>query len=229
MAKKVPTKKQPPAKTTTTAKKAAQALKQASQKKMRQNQKTTAESARQGKEKPATTTRKKKVGKAVLGKDVVPATRGRPIELTMERAERICEAIRQGHFVTSAVQNEGLTRPTYYAWIEQGVSDQQDHLDTMYAQFSYMIKKAEFEAEDRNLRMVQGGDLGWQANAWLLERRFPARWGNRFKFSLDEAKDFIRKFLHVAAQHIPDREVLRKIVEDARRIEGEAYELAAAK
>jgi hypothetical protein len=34
--------------------------------------------------------------------------------------------------------------------------------------------------------------------------------------SVDEAKDFMRKFLTVVAQHVSDKEVLRKVVEEAR-------------
>lgn len=163
--------------------------------------------------------------------EVLPgeSKRGRPTALTEELAARICVAVGTGHFVNAAMSNEGLDRSTFYLWRERGEQDKAAGKSTIYAEFIDMIKKAEFTAEDDNLKLVKAGGFGWQGNAWILERRYPGRWGNRFKFSMDSAKDFMRKFLTVASQHIPDREVLKKIVDEVRKIEGEAHALSAGK
>lgn len=190
----------------------------ASRAKLRNNKKA------KGKKKAASKTKKKTLGKEVMA--VAEPVEGRPTELTKERLARIAEAIGNGHFVQAVMLGEGLSRSNYYSWLERGEKDRQAGIESIYVEFSDTIKKAEFLAEDRNLLALQSGGLGWQAHAWFLERRFPGRWGTRFKFSIDEAKDFMRKFLSVAAQHIPDREVLRKIVLDAQKIQGESSEPA---
>ena len=176
--------------------------------------------------------RKKNLGRAVFRKPVVREQKGgggRPPQLDLTFAERICHHIAAGHFVQSALAAEGVARRTYYFWMERGEQDLVAEKDSVYVEFLHMIKKAEFMAEDQNLKILLAGGIGWQANAWFLERRFPAKWGNRFKFTIEEAQDFMRKFLNIVAQHIPDRELVRKIVNEATKIEGKGFEGAGSK
>lgn len=47
-------------------------------------------------------------------------------------------------------------------------------------QFLQAVKTAESEAEQRLLaRIEQAAEQQWQAAAWILERRWPDRWGAR--------------------------------------------------
>lgn len=198
-----------------------QELKKASRRKMRANQKAR---AAKGEPKPKRT-RPKKIGKAVFGKDVVPKV-GRPPLLTVETAIKICEHLRKGLFIQSALYAEGINRNTYYAWKDQGERDiELGYTDSVPAQFLDMIKKAEVEVETTNLDLLQKGGFGWQANAWFLERRFPARWGNRMRLSLEEAQDFARKLMGVLVEEVPDRAVLARIVAKVQKIQGESREL----
>lgn len=198
-----------------------QELKKASRRKMRANQKAKAAS---GEPKPKRT-RPKKIGKAVFGKDVIPKV-GRPPLLTMEIAVKICDHLKAGLFIQSALYAEGINRNTYYTWKEQGERDLElGENRSIPAQFLDMIKKAEVEVEKKNLDLLQLGGFGWQANAWFLERRFPARWGNRMRLSLEEAQDFARKLMGVLVEEVPDRAVLARIVAKVQRIQGESREL----
>jgi hypothetical protein len=189
-----------------------------SRQKMRQNQ--HANSARNEMEEKEPDVKKKirkrKIGKAVFDKQFASRKRGRPIKLTREIAESIQEGLRHGLFVRSILQSKGVARSTYYWWIDQAEKDRSERKTSIYTEFLDMIKKAEAEVEDKNVQAIQAGASGWKSHAWFLERRFPTRWGKRMCLSVDEAKDFMRKFLTVVAQHVSDKEVLRKVVEEAR-------------
>lgn len=200
---------------------------------LKERQRTAQKKAKEGKKKKDPDDprlKRKRVGSRVVDRglaDDVLSKGGRPPELTELLAAKICDYVEAGHFVSAAVQGCGISRSAYYLWLERGEGDRRRGETTIYSQFMDKIKEAEFLAESRNLSAVQAGELGWQANAWLLERRFAARWGTKMRLSIEDARDFMRKFLTVAAQHIPDRDVLRKIVEDARRIEVETHALPA--
>lgn len=63
-----------------------------------------------------------------------------------------------------------------------------------YAVFLYQIEKAQAAAEIRNLTIIQraagDGETGsWQAAAWILERKFPDRFGRRERINLSGAED----------------------------------------
>lgn len=199
-----------------------QEVKAASRRKMRANQKAKAERG----DPPPKKTRPKKIGKAVFDASVVDKKAGRPPTLTKEVAEKICVHLDEGLFIQSALYAEGVKPRTYYAWKEQGEADSEAGKDeTIYAQFLHMIKEAEVRIETKTVGELLKGGFGWQAQAWFLERRFPARWGNRMRLSLEEAQDFARKLMSVLVEEIPDRSVLARIVAKVQKIQGESREL----
>lgn len=205
----------------------AQELMNVSRHKMRQNQ--AAQKAKDASEPGAKKTRKKKIGQAVFSKQVVARKPpGRPPELNLETAERICEHLRAGLFIQSALQAERVLRRTYYKWMEQAERDAEAGENSIFSEFLHMIKKVEVEVERKNLEVVQSGTFGWQGAAWTLERRFPARWGNRMRLSLEEAQDFARKLMGVLVEEVSDQEVLERIVTKIRTIQGEQRDLLTA-
>ncbi len=152
---------------------------------------------------------------------------GRPPELNLERASTICAHLQAGLFIQSALQAEQVLRRTYYKWIEQGERDLEAGKNSIFSEFFHMIKKAEVEVETRNILAVQAGESGWQEAAWWLERRLPARWGNRMRLWLEEAQDFARKLLSVLVEEFPDWAVVEPIVSEMSKIEGKQRELVA--
>ena len=147
----------------------------------------------------------------------------------MEKASRICAHLQAGLFIQSALQAERVLRRTYYKWIEQGERDLEAGKNSIFSEFLHMIKKIEVEVETRNILAVQVGESGWQGAAWWLERRLPARWGNRMRLSLEEAQDFARKLLDVLVEEIPDRAVVERIVSKMSKIEGKQREFVASR
>lgn len=200
--------------------KTPQELQAASRRKMKKNQK-----AKAAKKAPAKKTRAKKVGKTVIGKGLVPV--GHPTTLTLEIVEALCTYLRDGGFIQTALAGEGIGHSTYYTWIDLGERDKFAGNESIYTQFMDMIKKAETVAEMASIQRIQEGGLGWQGSAWFAERRFPSRWGNRMRLTMEEAQNFGRKMLAVLAEEIPDRAVLERIVIKIRQIEGEQHDLVA--
>ena len=100
---------------------------------------------------------------------------GRPSKLTEELTERLCKAIRAGCFVETAVAMNGLHKDTFYDWLKRGAKEKRGP----HRRFSDAIQKAmaEFEAAAVARIAKAGTDPKlWYATAWLLERKFPARY-----------------------------------------------------
>jgi hypothetical protein len=112
---------------------------------------------------------------------------GRPTKLTDARHRKIVADIRAGNFAQIAAVASGITEQTYYNWLNRGQADlgseePSDHV-SIYAKFFEAVKRAEAEAEVKQLRAMQTDDK-WQRRAWWLERRFPKRWGQKQSLEL---------------------------------------------
>lgn len=102
---------------------------------------------------------------------------GRPSKLTTERQAEIVKMVKAGVPNATAAQVAGVTESTFYLWMEKG-QDPENH-DPIYTEFSEAVLRARAEAEAAmvaNIRLhARNGD--WKADAWLLERSRPERWG----------------------------------------------------
>lgn len=112
---------------------------------------------------------------------------GRPSKLTQARHNKIVADIRAGNYAQIAAVASGITEQTYYNWLNRGAehkaSDDPELRGSIYAKFFEAIKRAEAEAEVKQLRAMQTDDK-WQRRAWWLERRFPKRWGQKQSLEL---------------------------------------------
>lgn len=99
---------------------------------------------------------------------------GRPTKLTLEVQEKICDAIKGGNHQVVAAAYAGIGESTYYAWLERGVKNKSGE----YVEFVEAVKKAQADAETRNVLLIQtAAKETWTAAAWWLERKYPDRWG----------------------------------------------------
>ncbi len=104
------------------------------------------------------------------------ARRGRRSKLTPEVQETICRYVRQGLTYETAARAAGISESTFYRWRARGEKAQRGK----FRQFWEAVKKAEAEAEQRLVeRILAASRDSWQAAAWILERRYPDRWGRR--------------------------------------------------
>ena len=101
---------------------------------------------------------------------------GRRSKLTPEVQEKICEYVRQGLTYEIAARAAGISESTFYRWRERGERARSGK----FREFWEALKRAEAEAEQRLVeRILAASSDTWQAAAWMLERRYPDRWGRK--------------------------------------------------
>ena len=92
---------------------------------------------------------------------------------------RLAEALRVGHTRATAAALAGIGESTLYSWIATANQPNPSH---EYIDFLEAIKQAEREGEDELVGLIRAAaNRTWQAGAWLLERRYPDRWGRKLK------------------------------------------------
>lgn len=105
----------------------------------------------------------------------------RPTSLTPEVQRAICAALEKGNYLETAASAGGVHRNTLRSWIQRGEVGEEP-----YAAFLCAVKTAEDKGERLLLRTIRKGVDGWQARAWIMERRWPARWGGRVRITVNE-------------------------------------------
>ena len=103
---------------------------------------------------------------------------GRPNTFIPERTQRALEAIRAGATYIRAAEAAGVDYRTFRRWMERG----QEVKKGPYWQFCQAVKKAEEDREETLLQNIidAGRDPAhWQANAWILERTNPEKYGRK--------------------------------------------------
>ena len=108
---------------------------------------------------------------------------GRPTKLDAETARRLIELVRAGSYAVTAAAACGINRATYFRWLNRGEKQTRGP----YRDLHDAIKRAEAECELRCLMHINKAALGdWRANAWLLERRWPARYGPQVRVTMEK-------------------------------------------
>lgn len=113
---------------------------------------------------------------------------GRPTKLTAELQEEMVSIIRGGNYVETACAFVGITKETFYQWLRRAAKERErlsknprfrmKESEAIYVEFSDAIKKAQSQAEIRDVLIIgKAAEHTWQAAAWRLERKFPAKWG----------------------------------------------------
>lgn len=81
----------------------------------------------------------------------------------------VLEALRKGNTRTAAAYAAGVSKSTFYRWIEN---------ETLRD----AVKRAESDAETEMVAVVRkASSRNWTAAAWWLERKKPKSWGKRDK------------------------------------------------
>jgi hypothetical protein len=103
----------------------------------------------------------------------------RKLLLTDELQKRICIYIADGNYAVTACAMAGISESVYYHWLQLG--EKGGYKNARYVEFLESIKRAEAEAEARNLRVIQVEvqNRNWCAAAWYLERKHANRWGKQ--------------------------------------------------
>ena len=133
---------------------------------------------------------------------------GAPTVLTTENQKKLFQAILAGNNIITACLYAGIGKTTYYEWMEKG-----ENGDPVYIGFAEAMRDALAQCEMKlvmaidkhavgraaqfdkeNVRLIQDGiPPDWKAAAWMLERKFPDRWGKRDQvkvFGAEKGEDF---------------------------------------
>ncbi len=99
--------------------------------------------------------------------------RGRPRRLEQEPklTGLICRRLRLGDPPEVACERYCVTRRSYDNWLAKGEADVEKGLETAEADFFLRVKRAIAIFFGDALANVRAGGIGWQSEAWALERR----------------------------------------------------------
>ena len=102
---------------------------------------------------------------------------GRPCKLTPSIQAAIVASIANGATRQAAADLAGIGAATVREWIARGEGRDPDRPATPELEdFAAEVRRAEASLEIRCVETILASD-NWRAAAWLLERRFPDRWG----------------------------------------------------
>lgn len=120
---------------------------------------------------------------------------GRPSKFTTERCAAIVDAISHRIPYEMAAEANGISERTLFYWLELGYQHQMQDLDTEYTRFLQSIKKAEMTKMREHSDIIAARPERWQADAWILERRWPKHYGNNIL--LKELNEKMNKMLGI--------------------------------
>lgn len=103
---------------------------------------------------------------------------GRPSKFTPERRSAIIDAISHRIPYEYAALANGICEETLYDWLRTAKAHRAEGIDSDYTRFSEAIKRAEMQRMREHSDMIAAKPKNWQADAWLLERRWPKHYGS---------------------------------------------------
>ena len=137
---------------------------------------------------------------------------GRPLKLTEQTVKVIESAIERGMSQNNAALLAGISRDTYYKWLQKGKQalDEQDK-NNPYLYFLYRMKRAKPKGELKLLENIHSAADGtdkingqWQASAWLLERTRPKQYGRNVIITEEEQPEDTAKEMFEALNMLID-------------------------
>lgn len=123
---------------------------------------------------------------------------GRPTKFTAERCAAIIDAISHRIPYEMAAEANGICEDTLYEWLKIGRTHQRERIVSEYAAFSEALKRAEMTKVRQHMDIIADRPERWQADAWLLERRWHKHFGpnaqlNELNAKLDRLNDGVSK------------------------------------
>lgn len=113
--------------------------------------------------------------KAIKVNEVDPG--GRPTKFTPQRCADIVDAIKHRAPYEYAAMANGISERTLYNWIDLGKEHLEHNIESNYAKFLQDIKRAELTRIREHTDIIAARPERWQADAWLLERRWHKHFG----------------------------------------------------
>lgn len=99
---------------------------------------------------------------------------GRPPLFTIERAEKVIEAVRRGLTLKLAAAYAGISYDTLNRWRKKGCEEP----ETEFSKFCEALEQALAEAALHLVDCInEAAKKDWKAATWLLSRRYPKQYG----------------------------------------------------
>lgn len=136
---------------------------------------------------------------------------GEPRRLTPDVQQRIIEHVADGNYPHIAAQLAGIPARTFQRWLHDGREDLDNGLEhSSVARLALAVEKARAECVARKVQRVQeAGAKSWQADAWWLERNFPAMYGQRRDVKVEQRSVTV----HIALPDATQAELLAMVQE----------------
>ncbi len=105
----------------------------------------------------------------------------KPYKLDDELTDRLLQAIRLGSYIEHACAYAGINSSTYRRW-RKNAEEEIEPFKSLFEQ----INQAEAEGIMRRIGRIEKAaqDGNWTADAWLLERKYPDKFGKRDRITL---------------------------------------------
>jgi len=144
-------------------------------------------------------------GKPNPPKEYARETTGRPSKFTPERLGSIIDAISHRIPYEMAAEANGISGETLYAWLRIGKRHRDENIESAYSVFSEALKRAEMTKVREHTDMIAAKPERWQADAWLLERRWHKYFGpnaqvNELNERLDKLENGVPRHEEVLEQ-----------------------------
>lgn len=98
------------------------------------------------------------------------------LKLTPKLKDTICEYIKEGNYINTACEAVGISKHAFFMWMKKGEAESEG----VYRDFFDSIKKAQADGEMFLLKTIRVKSMEqWTAAAWILERKYPEKWGRR--------------------------------------------------
>lgn len=94
-------------------------------------------------------------------------------KFTKQRRGAILDAISHHIPERIAVESNGISYVRFLYWISRGNDDNDNNLDSNYAEFLTDLRRVEMQAIRTNLDIISARPDNWESHAWLLEKRWP--------------------------------------------------------
>lgn len=136
--------------------------------------------------------------------------------MTPQAQERICKALRVGTYRKTAAAAAGIGEKTLYTWLTRGEIEKSG----AYHDFVEAVSLAEAQGEAALVAIINAASkLDYRAACWILERKYPDRWGRRDAMAMTGTMEHAGEVHHV----VSDVELTPEVQRAAARLTAAYY------
>lgn len=116
---------------------------------------------------------------------------GRPIKINETLIEEICDLIAEGYTFAEAARFRRIGQSTFFRWMAMG---KQEDAEPIYKELVARVREAAEFSELEALQAIRSSAIkknNYKGAMWLLERRFPEKYGSSRKSSNEDVQNTI--------------------------------------